>query len=118
MAWRININLAIAAFEIIQGLAQNLQQTFRRKGHAEHDPADYVPKKLRAEWEAKDPLDAYTRFILGEQIAGQAEIEEIDSKIDAELEKSVEEVLDSPFPPKEVAMEDVYASDRNDGESR
>src|SRR5437660_3888687 len=29
-------------------------KTFRRLGHAQHDPAEYVPKEMRAYWEARD----------------------------------------------------------------
>ena len=85
-------------------------KTFRRKGHAEHDPAGYVPKKLRTEWEAKDPLDAYTRFLLDEKIATKSDLEDIDAKTTKELEDSAQEVLDSPFPDKKIADEDVYYS--------
>jgi pyruvate dehydrogenase E1 component alpha subunit len=31
--------------------------TMRMHGHAEHDPADYVPQELREEWAGKDPLE-------------------------------------------------------------
>lgn len=90
-------------------------KTFRRKGHAEHDPAGYVPQKLRAEWEARDPLDAYTKYLLDEKIAPGAELEEIDSQIEEELEAGIEEVVDSPFPDKEIADQNVYFSDKKNG---
>ncbi len=90
-------------------------KTFRRKGHAEHDPAGYVPKKMRAEWEAKDPLDAYHRFIVDEQILDAQEIEEIDKGIMKQLDADVEAVLASPFPDASVAARDVYASGNNHG---
>jgi len=86
-------------------------KTFRRKGHAEHDPAGYVPKKLRAEWEAKDPLDAYTRFLIDEKITTATELEEIDARVIKELEESAQEVLDSPLPDKKISEEEVYYSD-------
>lgn len=92
-------------------------KSFRRKGHAEHDPADYVPKKVRAYWEARDPLDAYARFILDEQIAAQPDLDAIDNAIEEELDNAVDEVKASPFPPKSLALEDVYAPD-NDGGAR
>jgi TPP-dependent pyruvate/acetoin dehydrogenase alpha subunit len=91
-------------------------KTFRRKGHAEHDPADYVPKKLRAEWVAKDPLDAYTRFLIDEGIATETDLEEVDERITREIDESEQEVLESPFPDSRVADEDVYYSD--DGGTR
>lgn len=85
-------------------------KTFRRKGHAEHDDAGYVPKAMRAEWEAKDPLDAFTRFLIDEEIATQTDLDEMNGEIQKELDKSAQEVLDSPFPDVTVADEDVYKS--------
>lgn len=90
-------------------------KTFRRKGHAEHDDAGYVSKALRKEWEAKDPYDAYVRFLGDEKIATSADLEEIDGKIEKELETREAEVLASPFPDKSIAIKDVYYSDPNDG---
>lgn len=90
-------------------------KTFRRKGHAEHDDAGYVSKALRKEWEAKDPYDAYVRFLIDEQIATTAEMKEIDDGIEAELERCEAEVLASPFPDESIAKESVYYSDSNSG---
>lgn len=84
-------------------------KTFRRKGHAEHDDAGYVPDAERAAWEKKDPIEAYERYLLGEAGVERAELDDIASKIDDVLEESVKTVLDSPFPDPSIAKEDVYA---------
>jgi len=85
-------------------------KTFRRKGHAEHDPAEYVPESLRTAWEAKDPIDRYRRFLIENKIVKSVtELEEIDGKIDGVLEHSVTEAMESPFPNASIATEDVYA---------
>ena len=85
-------------------------KTFRRKGHAEHDDAGYVPDGLRKEWEAKDPIDSYRRYLIerGEPIA-EEELNGIDDRVENELEKAVREALDAPFPEPDVHAEDVYA---------
>lgn len=90
-------------------------KTFRRKGHAEHDDAGYVPKELREEWEAKDPFDAYRRWLLANKIAANEDIEGIDNEIEEELERSEAEILASPFPEGSIATENVYDPNRNDG---
>jgi TPP-dependent pyruvate/acetoin dehydrogenase alpha subunit len=90
-------------------------KTFRRKGHAEHDPADYVPKKLRAEWEAKDPLDAYATFLMEGQAVTQTDLDKIDDRIAKDIDTSVQEVLDSPFPDTSVADQYVYHAENTDG---
>jgi TPP-dependent pyruvate/acetoin dehydrogenase alpha subunit len=84
-------------------------KTFRRKGHAEHDDAGYVPADLRAEWERKDPLDAYRRFLEMHRVVESArEIEEIDAKIAQMLDAAVDEALASPFPDSSTLLENVY----------
>jgi pyruvate dehydrogenase E1 component alpha subunit/2-oxoisovalerate dehydrogenase E1 component alpha subunit len=84
-------------------------KTFRRKGHAEHDDAGYVPKAERAEWEKKDPIDACVRYLLGDGGCTRAELDDIEKRIDDELEASVNEVMEAPFPDPSIAQEDVYA---------
>ena len=42
-------------------------KTFRRLGHAQHDPAEYVPKEMRAYWEARDPILLYEKFLTGQK---------------------------------------------------
>ncbi len=84
-------------------------KTFRRKGHAEHDDAGYVPAEERAYWEKRDPLDAYRRFLDMHRIVESAsEIEEIDSRINQMLDAAVDEALASPFPDPSTLMENVY----------
>jgi len=41
-------------------------KSFRRMGHAQHDPAEYVPKEMRAYWEARDPILLYEKFLTSE----------------------------------------------------
>jgi pyruvate dehydrogenase E1 component alpha subunit/2-oxoisovalerate dehydrogenase E1 component alpha subunit len=84
--------------------------TFRRKGHAEHDDAGYVPEDLRKKWEAKDPIDAYHRYLLSRnENIGEKQLKEIDDRVETELERDVRAALDAPFPEPDVHAEDVYA---------
>jgi pyruvate dehydrogenase E1 component alpha subunit/2-oxoisovalerate dehydrogenase E1 component alpha subunit len=84
-------------------------KTFRRKGHAEHDDAGYVPKEERAYWEKRDPLDAYRRFLdMHGIVESTDEIKEIDTRINQMLDVAVDEALASPFPDPSTLMENVY----------
>jgi TPP-dependent pyruvate/acetoin dehydrogenase alpha subunit len=83
--------------------------TFRRKGHAEHDDARYVPKEVFSEWLEKDPVVRYTKFLLSQGIIKDSEIIEMEERIETELEKARQEALDSPFPPPEDASRGVFA---------
>ncbi|HVS75170.1 MAG TPA: thiamine pyrophosphate-dependent dehydrogenase E1 component subunit alpha [Candidatus Acidoferrales bacterium] len=83
-------------------------KTFRRMGHAQHDPAEYVPKEMRAFWEARDPIALYEKFLTGKKLLGAAGKKEIEQKIAALLEKEREFAENSPMPPPELASQGVY----------
>jgi TPP-dependent pyruvate/acetoin dehydrogenase alpha subunit len=38
--------------------------TMRMHGHAEHDPADYVPREMLAEWQQRDPVALFEARLL------------------------------------------------------
>jgi len=88
-------------------------KTFRRKGHAEHDDASYVPEDLRREWEAKDPIEAYASFLLENKVADRETLEGIEKRIAAELEEAVAKALSNPYPEPETALEGVYAEEKS-----
>jgi TPP-dependent pyruvate/acetoin dehydrogenase alpha subunit len=83
--------------------------TFRRKGHAEHDDARYVPKEVVNEWTEKDPVNRYTRFLLNEGILSEPEITSMEQSIEAELEQARNEALESPFPSPDEVLRGVFA---------
>jgi len=85
-------------------------KTFRRRGHAQHDPAEYVPKEQRAYWEKRDPITLYEKFLTGEKLLDAKVKKEIEDKISALLEKDREFAENSPFPPPEFASEGVYCT--------
>ncbi len=83
--------------------------TFRRKGHAEHDDARYVPHEQLQEWVVKDPVTRYTNYLLQEKITEEEEIRAMEEGIEKELEQARAEALESPFPPPEDATRGVFA---------
>ena len=85
-------------------------KTFRRLGHAQHDPAEYVPKEMRAYWEARDPILLYEKFLTSEKLLDAKVKKEIEDKIDALLQKERDFAENSPMPPAEFAAEGVYCS--------
>jgi pyruvate dehydrogenase E1 component alpha subunit len=38
--------------------------TMRMHGHAEHDPADYVPREMYEEWSKKDPVELFENVLV------------------------------------------------------
>jgi TPP-dependent pyruvate/acetoin dehydrogenase alpha subunit len=85
-------------------------KTFRRMGHAQHDPAEYVPKDMRAYWEGRDPIALYEKFLTGEKLLDEMGKKEIAQKIDALLSKERDFAENSPMPPPEFAEHGVYCT--------
>jgi TPP-dependent pyruvate/acetoin dehydrogenase alpha subunit len=85
-------------------------KTFRRLGHAQHDPAEYVPKEMRAYWEARDPIALYERFLTSEKLLDAKSKKEIDEKIEKLLAADRDFAENSPMPPAEFAAQGVYCT--------
>jgi TPP-dependent pyruvate/acetoin dehydrogenase alpha subunit len=85
-------------------------KTFRRLGHAQHDPAEYVPKEMRAYWEARDPIALYEKFLMSEKLLDTKGKKEIEEKLDTLLAKEREFAENSPMPPAELAETGVYCT--------
>ena len=85
-------------------------KTFRRRGHAQHDPAEYVPKEQRAYWEKRDPITLYEKFLTEEKLLDAKGKKEVEDKINTLLEKEREFAENSPMPPPETAEQGVYCT--------
>ncbi len=85
-------------------------KSFRRQGHAQHDPAEYVPKEMRAYWEARDPIALYEKFLSSEKLLDAKGKKEIEEKIDALLTAERDFAENSPMPPAEFAETGVYCT--------
>jgi TPP-dependent pyruvate/acetoin dehydrogenase alpha subunit len=88
-------------------------KTFRRLGHAQHDPAEYVPKEMRAYWEARDPILLYETFLASEKLLDTKSKKEMEDKIDRLLQRERDFAENSPMPPAEFAAEGVYCTGDN-----
>jgi TPP-dependent pyruvate/acetoin dehydrogenase alpha subunit len=88
-------------------------KTFRRLGHAQHDPAEYVPKEMRAHWEARDPIALYEKYLTGEKLLDAKSKKEIDEKLETLLAAEREFAENSPMPPAELAETGVYCTGDN-----
>lgn len=84
-------------------------KTFRQRGHGEHDDAFYVPKEMRQYWAARDPVDLYTNYLLGEDGFTAAEIEAIDKGCERIMDEAVEYAEKLPYPNPETVTERLFA---------
>lgn len=82
--------------------------TYRRKGHAEHDAQAYVPEGELDDWAMRDPVDHFVARITGEGWVSTAELEEIDARVQREVDAAREEAEASPLPQPEEALCEVY----------
>jgi hypothetical protein len=85
-------------------------KTMRMRGHAQHDPAEYVPEKMFAYWKARDPIERYERYLTQNKLWDAKAKSEIDSRIERELKEDLEFAESSPFPPPELAEQGVYCN--------
>ncbi|MHB8412871.1 MAG: thiamine pyrophosphate-dependent dehydrogenase E1 component subunit alpha [Candidatus Acidiferrales bacterium] len=83
-------------------------KTMRMKGHAQHDPAEYVPKEMFEYWEARDPIARYEKYLTENKIWDEKTKKDLDARIDKELKEDLEFAEKSPLPPPELAEQGVY----------
>src|SRR3984957_19759901 len=83
-------------------------KTHRMKGHAQHDPAEYVPKEMVEYCKARDPIARYEKFLTDNKIWDAKTKSEIDAKIEALLDEDQKFAEESPLPPPELAEQGVY----------
>lgn len=84
-------------------------KTMRMLGHAIHDGAEYVPRELLAEWEAKDPVKRFEERLLASGVADRTELDEIGDRAAVEVEDAIEYAEASPLPDPATVAEGVYA---------
>jgi TPP-dependent pyruvate/acetoin dehydrogenase alpha subunit len=83
-------------------------KTMRMKGHAQHDPAEYVPKEMFDFWKARDPIALYEKYLTASHLWDAKKKTEIDTRIERELDADQKFAEDSPLPPPELAEQGVY----------
>ncbi|MFN3484845.1 MAG: thiamine pyrophosphate-dependent dehydrogenase E1 component subunit alpha [Planctomycetota bacterium] len=90
------------------GGAQLLEfKTFRMRGHAPHDSAEYVPRELFEQWARKDPIARFERT-LGLSPEERRAVEERVRKV---VEDAVEYAENSPWPEGPEALRGVFEDD-------
>lgn len=94
-----------------EGVSMVELRYYRRKGHAQHDPQEYVPPEEIREWEAKDPILRYRTLLVERGWATEEELAGIEEAAEATVSEAADRAVGEPVPEPRSAMEDVY-SDR------
>jgi len=83
-------------------------RTYRYKGHSMSDPQKYRTKEELESYKAKDPIESVKQTILKEAYADEAWFDEMDAKIKAIVDESVQFAEESPWPEASELYTDVY----------
>ncbi len=83
-------------------------KTFRMTGHSAHDAAEYVPKKLFAEWAKRDPIVRLEKHALGKRLLTKAEIEAMRARVVAEVDEAVAWADSRPYPDPATLLDGVF----------
>lgn len=84
--------------------------TFRMTGHSHADSANYVPEEFFEEGRRKDPIRRFTRWLTDAGVMGGGQIEEMEDRVEEEVERAVDEAKASPYPSGSETLEGVYAN--------
>ncbi len=82
--------------------------TFRMTGHSAHDAAEYVPARLLREWARKDPIQRLEKYLLTENILTRQQIDDLERRIQAEIDAAIADAEARALPKGETALEGVY----------
>ncbi|MFM1874694.1 MAG: pyruvate dehydrogenase (acetyl-transferring) component subunit alpha [Bacteroidota bacterium] len=84
-------------------------KTYRYKGHSMSDPAKYRTKEEVENYKKQDPIQQVLDVIVKNKYASDEELEEINQRVNAEVEACVTFSEESPFPDASELYEDVYS---------
>jgi len=111
-------NDVVAVYETTKGAVEDCRagrgpvlievKTMRMKGHAQHDPAEYVPKEMFEYWKARDPIARYEAYLTEHKLWDAKTKSETEARIERELDEDQKFAEESPMPKPEQAKEGVY----------
>ncbi len=103
---RVSANLEIAREEGRPTLVEAF--TYRYRGHSAADPEIYRDKEEVAEWQEKDPIEAFIRVCIEGGRLEDGDVEEIRAEADRTVVEAVEFADASPEPPLETLYDGLY----------
>jgi pyruvate dehydrogenase E1 component alpha subunit len=82
--------------------------TYRHSGHSAADPATYRSAEEVAQWKERDPLLLHAAQLSAAGVSG-AEIAEVTTRVDAEINRIAAEALAAPAPDPATAWTDMWS---------
>ena len=75
------------------------------------DERNYKTEEERADEARRDPINAFAKFLVSEEILTEGGLEELKAKVDGEVRAAVDEALAMPTPHPDTALHHVYSPD-------
>jgi len=104
--------IALRLFEEIRGGSgpQFLEvNTYRFRGHSMGDPERYRKAEEVRTWQEDDPIGKFRKYLLVQNLFSEFELDELESSINAEVQKAVAFAESSPEPAAEELFAHIYA---------
>ena len=83
--------------------------TYRYRGHSMGDPERYRQKDEVEKWQEEDPISIYRRYLLKDKIVRATQLDDLEMKVEAEVQNAVEFAESSPEPAAEELFTNIYA---------
>src|SRR5438105_7163339 len=91
------------------GPAYLVCNTYRFHGHHAGDPLNYREKEEVERWRLQDPVERVKSAAVERGALSEAEIAELEQRIEAQIDEAVEFAKNSPEPSVDQLMTDIYA---------
>jgi pyruvate dehydrogenase E1 component alpha subunit len=85
--------------------------TYRFRGHSMGDPERYRQSDEVHKWQESDPIGRFHKHIIESGIASEAELNELDQRVEKEVQEAVAFAESSPEPPAEELFANIYADE-------
>jgi pyruvate dehydrogenase E1 component alpha subunit len=78
--------------------------TYRYRGHSMGDPERYRKQEEVKKWQENDPIGIFRKYLIEKKVATAKALDEIDARVEEEVNEAVEFAESSP----ELGIEDLY----------
>ena len=85
--------------------------TYRYRGHSMGDPERYRQSEEVKRWQENDPIGIFHKYLMDHEVATQEELDELDKKIEADVQSAVQFAESSPEPAPEALFEHIYVDE-------
>jgi pyruvate dehydrogenase E1 component alpha subunit len=83
--------------------------TYRYRGHSMGDPERYRKQEEVKQWQENDPIGIFRKHLIEKKVATAKALDEIEARVEEEVNQAVEFAESSPEPALEDLFKDIYA---------